>query len=52
MMLAHIAGVPFEEWLMPALFSAGAAFVGIRTWFGANRNRSRQREVHPERSPR
>jgi hypothetical protein len=51
-MLAHVAGVPFEEWLMPFLFSAGAAFVGIRTWFGASRSSRTQREDLSERSPR
>ena len=32
-MLAHIAGVPVEEWLMPCILSAGAALVGIRAMF-------------------
>jgi len=40
-----------EEWLMPALFSAGAAFVGLRAWLGASRVSS-QREDLPERNPR
>lgn len=51
-MLAHIAGVPFEEWLMPFLFSAGAAFVGLRTWFGAARHHTPHREELRERNPR
>ena len=29
-MLAHIAGMPVEEWLMPFIISAGAALVGVR----------------------
>ena len=34
MTLAHIAGVPVEEWLMPFVTSAGAALVGMRALFG------------------
>jgi hypothetical protein len=51
-MLAHIAGVPFEEWVMPFVFSAGAAFVGLRAMVSASRSAASQREGHPERSPR
>ncbi len=29
-MLAHIAGIRVEEWLMPFIISAGAALVGMR----------------------
>jgi hypothetical protein len=36
-MLAHIAGVPFEEWLMPFVFSAGTAFVALRARFTPRR---------------
>jgi hypothetical protein len=31
--VAHIAGIPVEELLMPLILSAGAAFVGMRTVF-------------------
>jgi hypothetical protein len=51
-MLAHVAGIPFEEWLMPALFSAGAAFIGLRAWFVTARSSSSQREDLSERNPR
>ena len=37
--LAHIAGVPVEEWVMPFIFSAGAAFVGIRAVFSSLKNK-------------
>ena len=29
-MLAHVAGIPLEEWLMPFIVSAGGVLVGIR----------------------
>jgi hypothetical protein len=29
-MLAHVAGMPLEEWLMPFIVSAGGVLVGIR----------------------
>jgi hypothetical protein len=29
-MLAHVAGIPIEEWLMPLIISTGAALVGMR----------------------
>ena len=32
-MLAHLAGIPVEEWLLPFVISAGAALVGIRAKF-------------------
>jgi hypothetical protein len=28
--LAHVAGIPVEEWLMPFVLSASAALVGLR----------------------
>ena len=37
--LAHIAGVPVEEWMMPLILSAGAAFVGIRAMFSSLKNK-------------
>ena len=37
--LAHIAGVPVEEWMMPLILSAGAAFVGIRAMFSSFKNK-------------
>jgi hypothetical protein len=45
-MLAHIAGIPVEEWLMPFIFSAGAAFVGLRAKFAAPRRESAPRDEH------
>jgi hypothetical protein len=39
-MIAHMAGVPVEEWLMPFVISAGAAFVGMRAMFARTRERS------------
>jgi hypothetical protein len=33
--LAHIAGIPVEELLMPFVISAGAALVGLRAMFGS-----------------
>jgi hypothetical protein len=33
-MLAHIAGMPVEEVLMPFFFSAGAVFLGVRAMLG------------------
>jgi hypothetical protein len=35
--LAHVAGIPVEEWLMPFIFSAGAAIVGLRAMLDKNR---------------
>ena len=29
-MLAHIAGIPVEEWLMPFVVSAGGVLAGVR----------------------
>jgi hypothetical protein len=37
--LAHVAGVPVEEWLMPFVISAGAAFVGMRAMFSSSKNK-------------
>jgi hypothetical protein len=41
--LAHIAGIPVEEWLMPFIISAGAALVGIRAVFGSSQSSMVQR---------
>jgi hypothetical protein len=35
--LAHVAGVPVEEWLMPFVLSASAAFVGLRAMLHKNK---------------
>jgi hypothetical protein len=51
-MLAHIAGMPVEEWLMPFIFSAGAAFVGLRARFGASRSSTTQEDARRERTSR
>jgi hypothetical protein len=40
-MPAHIMGVPFEEWLMPFVFSAGTAFVALRAKFAPPRRSTR-----------
>jgi hypothetical protein len=37
--LAHIAGIPVEELLMPFVITAGAAFVGLRAVFGSKYKR-------------
>jgi hypothetical protein len=29
-MLAHVVGIPLEEWLMPFIVSAGGVLVGVR----------------------
>ncbi|HWS44705.1 MAG TPA: hypothetical protein VN636_02495 [Acidimicrobiia bacterium] len=39
MMLAHIAGLPFEEWLGPLLATGGSAAVGVRAAFRRLRQR-------------
>jgi len=49
-MLAHIAGMPVEEWLMPFIFSAGAVFVGLRARFATSRRSTAPRDGHRERS--
>jgi hypothetical protein len=41
MIVAHIAGVPVEEWVMPVVISAGAALAGIR----ASLRRALQRDA-------
>jgi hypothetical protein len=33
MMLAHLAGVPFEEWLTPLLATGGSLAIGLRATF-------------------
>jgi hypothetical protein len=38
-MLAHIAGIPVEELLMPFVISAGAALVGMRAMLGSRNKR-------------
>jgi hypothetical protein len=40
--LARVAGVPAEEWLLPFL-SAGAALAGIRATFGSYRRGQNER---------
>jgi hypothetical protein len=37
--LAHIAGIPVEELLMPFVISAGAALVGLRAMFCSKHER-------------
>jgi hypothetical protein len=29
-MIAHLAGVPFEEWISPLLVSGGGIFLAVR----------------------
>ena len=38
MVIAHIAGIPVEEWLLPWI-SAGAALAGLRASFGRRAHR-------------
>ncbi len=49
-MLAHIAGVPFEEWLMPFTFSAGAVFLAVRARFGSFHSSGVHRDGRRERT--
>ena len=42
-MLAHIAGIPVEEWFMPFSISAGAALVGMRAMFGSSQRPTARR---------
>jgi hypothetical protein len=45
--VAHIAGIPIEEWLMPFMISAGAVLVGLRTMFQrGDRRVDRPRSKH------
>jgi hypothetical protein len=37
--LAHIAGIPVEELLMPFIITAGAALVGMRAMLGSRNTR-------------
>jgi hypothetical protein len=37
--LAHVAGIPVEEWMMPFIISAGAALVGMRAMFSSFKNK-------------
>ena len=39
MTLAHVAGIPVEEWMMPFIISAGAALVGMRAMFSSFKNK-------------
>lgn len=39
-MVAHVAGIPVEEWLMPFVVSAGAVLVGMRARFGRRRDKN------------
>jgi hypothetical protein len=39
MMLAHLAGVPFEEWLAPLLATGGSVAIGLRAAFRRVRQR-------------
>lgn len=50
MMLAHIAGVPVEEWLVPVAAMGGSIVVGLRVAL----RRLHHRNLQPtrERSPR
>jgi hypothetical protein len=36
-MLAHVGGIPVEEWLMPVVVSAGAVLVGLRAMLDKNK---------------
>jgi len=44
-MLAHVAGIPVEEWLMPFMVSAGGVLAGVRalcssqSWKGQRNDR-------------
>jgi hypothetical protein len=37
--LAHVAGLPVEEWMMPFIISVGAALVGMRAMFSSFKNK-------------
>ncbi|HVJ95920.1 MAG TPA: hypothetical protein VNC41_03720 [Acidimicrobiia bacterium] len=44
MMLAHAAGVPVEEWLVPLVAYAGGALVAMRAARAAVLRRTRERK--------
>jgi len=50
-MLAHVAGIPVEEWLMPFIVSAGAALVGIRALFSSQSSNAQRTERRGIDSP-
>ena len=37
-MIAHVAGVPVEETLLPLLSGVGVALLAARTWIDARRD--------------
>jgi hypothetical protein len=37
--LAHVAGIPVEEWMMPFIISAGVSLVGMRAMFSSFKNK-------------
>jgi hypothetical protein len=41
-LLAHAAGIPVEEWLVPLVAYAGGAFVAVRAALAARRTRERK----------
>jgi hypothetical protein len=43
--LAHIAGIPVDEWSMPLIISAGAALVGIGAVFGSSQSATLRKEA-------
>jgi hypothetical protein len=47
MTVAHNAGIPAEEWLMPFFTTAGAALVGMRAVVGSSATRRAQRGRSP-----
>jgi hypothetical protein len=49
MMLAHVAGVPFEEWISPLIVSAGGIVIAARL---ALRRRSLSPTHRPRRAQR
>jgi hypothetical protein len=40
MIVAHIAGVPFEEWLSPLVATGGGVFVAVRAVLLRRRQRT------------
>jgi hypothetical protein len=51
-MLAHVAGIPAEEWLTPFILSAGAVLVGLRARFGSPHSTANQDTRSRDRSRR
>lgn len=50
-MIAHVAGVPVEEMLLPLLGGVGAGLLLARSWVASHVGRARRRRADRPRDP-